>query len=257
MEVPNNIRHIFEKIEKSEDEWKALYMAVWYYSYYIKDEYIDSGKNDPAEKLSRLINGSGTASTIKVFDFKTGTGTASSAVIVFPDESPGEEIINLELPASKKGHSYKWKPKELYSILTSRDGQFTLGHLQTLFSLFEELLCETSKTLFDLEINTGKWKGIETFFSQNSFKDILLPEELGELKLAKETRNCFIHNNSKIDDKWLSAYQGVRETKTLLPDLIGADLDSGLQNTFHEIENWHDLIVDISKRIVEKISRMN
>ena len=54
--------------------------------------------------------------------------------------------IPFGLPDSKKNKNHSYTPNQLHSILTSRDGEFTIGHLQTLFSLFEDLLNER-KTL--------------------------------------------------------------------------------------------------------------
>jgi len=159
-------------------------------------------------------------------------------------------LIPFGLPASKY-KQYAYKPKELHSILTSRDGEFTIGHLQTLFSLFEELLNEVSKILHGLELNTSKWKNMENFFNQTATKDILSTQDINELNLAKKTRNCFIHNGSRIDQKWIDAYQKARGG--ISPAGLGDELQKGLLNKFHQIEDWHELIIDITKRIERKI----
>jgi len=205
MDIPNKIKYIIERILKSEDRWKALYMATWGWSYQIKAQF---------EKTEFW-----------------------------------EKTKSFGLPASKnKQHFYK--PKELYSILTSRDGEFTIGHLQTLFSLFEELLNEASKILFNFELDTSKWKNMKKFFNQDDTKDILTKKDINELKLAKETRNCFIHNGSKIDKRWLDAYRDARGVPTVS---MGSELQKSFSNIFHQIENWHGLIVNITKKIEGKI----
>jgi hypothetical protein len=161
--------------------------------------------------------------------------------------------IKLGLPASKNGQ-YTYRPEELHLILTSRDGEFTIGHLQTLFSLLEELLNETSKILFGFELNTGRWKDMKRFFNQTYIKDVFSKQnvnELKELKLAKETRNCFIHNGLKVGQKWLNAYRDARKVSSSIT--LGGDLQKGLGNKFHQIEDWHELIIDITKRIEMKI----
>ncbi len=253
MDVPNNIKYILERIEKSEEEWKALYMAVWHYAGYIDAKYINKKEVEP-EELAYFLNTDGTASVVAKPVFNTPMGGTSCVVGVISNKEPEETTIELRLPASRKG-SHEWKIKELYSILSSRDGQFTVGHLQTLFSLFEELLHETAKTLFNLEINTGKWSGIEEFFKLSDFNNVLSMQEIKELKLSKETRNCFIHNGSKIDNFWLSAYQNARGTPP--SNLEGKNLNEGLSNIFHEIEAWHDLIVNTAEKIKEKILQKN
>ncbi len=205
MDIPNKVKYIIERILKSEDRWKALYMATWGCSYQIKAQF---------EKTEFW-----------------------------------EKTIPFGLPASKnKQHVYK--PKELYSILTSRDGEFTIGHLQTLFSLFEELLNEASKILFNFELDTSKWKNMKEFFNQDDTKDILTKKDINELKLAKETRNCFIHNGSKVDKRWLDAYRDARGVTTVS---LSSELQKGFSNIFHQIENWHELIVNITKKIEGKI----
>lgn len=245
MEIPNKIKYIFERIDSSEKEWKALYMAVWHYAYYIDAEFINKKENKlkgqdffVAARTSVVIN-------------SPAAGTASAHIV---NLIPNKEIITLALPASKSGF-YEWKPQELYSILSSRDGQFTIGHLQTLFSLFEELLYETAKELYNLEINTSKWVKMVKFFNLENFNNIVSAAEINELKLAKETRNCFIHNGSKIDDFWLSAYNGSRGNLSI--DLRGKKLSEGFTNIFYEIENWHNLIISISNKIKEKILEMS
>jgi len=160
-----------------------------------------------------------------------------------------ETPIPFQLPASKN-KQYTYKPKELHSILTSRDGEFTIGHLQTLFSLFEELLNEASKILLNRGLNTSTWRNMKSFFNQTNTRDILSGQDIKELKLAKLTRNCFIHNGSKIDQGWLDAYQEARGTPSVS---LGDELQKGLANKFHQIEDWHELIIDITKRIKRKI----
>jgi len=204
MNIPDNIKYILERIHKSEDEWKALYMAAWGCVYYINEKY---------KKLGLW-----------------------------------EAKLNFGLPGSKnKMHPYT--PKELDSILRTRDIEFTLGHLQTLFSLLEELSDSASEILFDLESNMSKWKYIEQFFQKIGLSQPIIKE----LCLAKQTRNCFIHNGSKIDKLWLNTYQ---EARGVLPsNLDGKNLGEGLLNIFHQIEDWHDLIVNTAEKIKEKISQ--
>jgi hypothetical protein len=96
--------------------------------------------------------------------------------------------------------------KEFYQELTSSDVIFTLEHLIIIFSLFEELIKEVSRVIYNEELKTYKWENIENFLKE---KTILTNQELQELKLAKETRNCYVHNGNKIDDKWQKEYEKI------------------------------------------------
>lgn len=159
-----------------------------------------------------------------------------------------DERIPFGLLASKNNSQHFYTPKQIHSILTSRDGEFTLGHLQTLFSLFEDLLKESSRVLCSVELDTSKWQGIKQFFDEDN--DLISETELKELKLAKETRNCYIHNNGKIDQKWIDAYT---EAKGNPIASIGDELDRGFPNAFHQIEDWNELLVSITNKIKAKI----
>src|SRR3989344_4225082 len=95
MELPVSVGSTISRINQSEDNWKAIFMAVWQHSDTIKDTF---------EKTNQW-----------------------------------EKKIEFRLPASKNNHQHPYTPKQLYSILTSRDSGFTISHLQTIFSLFEDL----------------------------------------------------------------------------------------------------------------------
>jgi len=56
------------------------------------------------------------------------------------------------------------------------------------------------------------------------------------LKLAKETRNCFIHNGSKVDDRWLKAFFELKGVNSV--HKIGDERPVG----FHQVEDWHALL---------------
>ena len=111
MEAPPNIVAILNKLNESEDRWKAMFMGTWGFSYYLKNTYKD------------------TDMWKKPFPFG--------------------------LPASKH-KEYTYTPEKLHFLLTSQDHAFTLGHLQTLFSLFEELLNESSSILLNRQVNVSK-----------------------------------------------------------------------------------------------------
>ena len=156
--------------------------------------------------------------------------------------------VSFGLPASKNNRIHTYTPHQMHSILTSRDGEFTIGHLQTLFSLFEDLLNESSKVICSNELDTSKLVNMEAFFDENN--DLLSETELKEIKLAKETRNCYIHNDGKIDQKWIDAYIDAKGSPIAS---VGDDLKNGFTNAFHQIEEWNELIVNITNKIKSKI----
>ena len=82
--------------------------------------------------------------------------------VQFENTENWDKPISFGLPASRN-KQYIYKPSYLHKILTSKDGEFTIGHLQTLFSLFEEFLNESSKVLFNQEFDSGKWVYIKSF----------------------------------------------------------------------------------------------
>jgi hypothetical protein len=202
MLVPNNILTVLQKINESEERWKALYMATWGHSYTIKSQ--------------------------------------------FENTTAWEKPLKLGLPASKNGFQ-EYTPKKLYSILTTMDDEFTFGHLQSLFSLFEDLLNESSKILCSGEINTSKWPNMEKFFNEVK---ILSDSELKELKLAKETRNCYIHNGGKIDQRRVDAYKAAKGTPIAN---VNDNLQKGFPKLFHQIEDWHSLIAKTANKIKDRI----
>lgn len=160
-----------------------------------------------------------------------------------------DKEISFGLPASKNNCSHPYTPNQLYSILTSRDGEFTIGHIQTLFSIFEDIWNESSKILCSKELDTSKWENIAKFFDEN--KDIISNAELRELKLAKETRNCYLHKLSKIDQRWVEAYIDAKGINPI--SSIGGELSASFPNSFHQIEEWNELITNLTNKIKIKI----
>jgi hypothetical protein len=70
------------------------------------------------------------------------------------------------------------------------------------------------------------------------------------LKLAKETRNCFIHNDSKVDEPWLKAFKEVNGRDST------AQIGDELPVNFHQIEGWHELIIEIVDEIKDSVIRL-
>jgi len=241
MNIPDNIKYILERIYKSEKEWKALYMAVWRYSGHIETLFAnpESFRIQDFRELKAILG--------------TPSGTAKAITVIWePQEKLENGIVELELPASKKPY-LKYTIAELRLILASRDKGFTLSHLQTLFSLLEVLTTEVSDEVLKSRKDMGYWKNMKPFL-KNTIK---LPEPtINELYLAKKTRDCFIHNSSKIDYKgeWIEAYKIARGTTPSANR--GDELEVGLVNIFHQVEDWHDLIVGVAKTIEYKIAQL-
>jgi hypothetical protein len=166
------------------------------------------------------------------------------------------EQLSFGLPASRQ-KNFNYSPEQLYRILTSKDRDFTLGHLQTLFSLLEEFVKEIikhyhskeRKSYFDSYENLKKFLLAEHPFE--SFKHQIEEERIIELKLARETRNCFIHNFSRVDSKWIKAYECARKLKT--PFKEGQELPL----LFEEVEIWHDLTIEIVNEIYLNLKELN
>lgn len=199
------IENIIQRIiGETENEWKALFMATWGCAiFYLKEK--------------------------------------------FGDSPMWEKVVPFGLPASKKGYQ-EYTPAQLYGILTSKDFEFMLGHLQTLFSLLEELVTELCPIVCGgQEIRADKFVNLKKFLLGNrpyeKFITTISEDEVKELGLAKETRNCFIHSNSKVDNLWLEAYQEARSQGS--PAKIGDKLPI----EFRQIEDWHDLIIQIVHKI--------
>lgn len=137
-------------------------------------------------------------------------------------------------------------------ILKSKDHEFTLGHLQTLFSLFEELIDEVGSSIYKVDIRAGRFENLEKFLKGDApcnLKTMVTGDEIKELKLAKETRNCFIHNNSRVDQKWLDAFNFVR------PATSTTQIGDNLPISFSQIEDWNELILKVVTKISEAIKR--
>jgi hypothetical protein len=166
--------------------------------------------------------------------------------------SEWDNIVKLGLPASsKKYQEYKWS--ELHNILTNQDRIITFEHLQMLFSLFETLLNDVSPILCNRkEYDVSNWeknnKGMKNFFEDTK---LIENSELKELRLAKVTRNCYIHNDSKVDEYWEKTYFEARKKEPILKNEF---VDSAFDEFLKQVEDWHKLILNITKKIENKLS---
>ena len=204
MEIPKHIDNIMQRILESEERWKANYMRVWgFATFNLHKRHYNTQRWDEERRFN--------------------------------------------LPASKQGYQ-KYSPAKLYSILTSKDSEFTFGHLQTLFSLLEELVTNLCPIICDgQEIWASSFKNLKKFLlgkcPYNKFQTNITEDDVQELKLAKVTRNKFIHNGSKVDETWLECYRETRGENSK------ADVNDNLPVNFHQIEDWHELIVSIVTEI--------
>lgn len=70
------------------------------------------------------------------------------------------------------------------------------------------------------------------------------------MKLAKETRNCFIHNSSKVDKRWLEVFREAKGKNST------AQIGDKLPVDFRQIEDWHELIIQTVNKIKNTITRL-
>jgi hypothetical protein len=211
MEIPDDTERVIRLLMDSEDRWKARYMAVWAYSYYLRFAY----------------------------------------------EGPScwDVEIDFGLPRSQyKKHTFT--PNKLYNIVTSQDTEFALEHLTILFILFEELVNEAVPILYPGdETDACYFANLRDFLkAENQFKDkikFVTDEEFYEVDLAKKTRNCFIHGG-KINGEFIDAY---KRAKGREPATGGeGELEKAFhRDVFHEIEDWHKLIIGIVVKIKSAI----
>jgi hypothetical protein len=205
MNIPLDIDSIINRINRNEDDWKAIYTGVWGFR---------------LELLKR-----------------------------FENTSEWNRPYRWGLPAFPKGY-HEYTPNQLCSILASKDIEITFEHLIVLFLLFEDLLKKSSEIFCSKRLETFTRKGLKEFFQEEYTKEILSDEQLTELILAKETRNCYIHNGGKIDKHWIDAYENARGKTN---GNIGDDLTQGIENIYSQVENWHKLILEITHKIKIKV----
>jgi hypothetical protein len=106
-----------------------------------------------------------------------------------------DKKLELGLPASKQKF-YSFTPNELNDIVRSKDGEFTLGHLQTLFSLFEELISEVCPVLYPgKSLDASRFGDIRGFLkAEGDFAGLtkfVTDSEFDEVELAKKNKKLF------------------------------------------------------------------
>lgn len=167
-----------------------------------------------------------------------------------------ETSTKFGLPASKKKY-HIYTPKKLSEILTSRDGEIGLNHLQRMLSLIEKITKELHEILYPRKyyskIKEYKYnasnrdtlikflKGYRPFVKVT--KKLLLDDEEADFRLACKTRDCFIHNGGQVDGGWIKAYAIARKVSPKL------NVGEPLPDPFHQLEDWHNLFLRIAERI--------
>jgi hypothetical protein len=172
------------------------------------------------------------------------------------------EVIHIYLPAAKN-HPV-CTPKKLYEIYTSKDNELTLGHIQTLFSLFEILIDDVGTVLYGVEVNASHFKNLKDFLeAKGNFSGkikFVSDDEISELELAKIARNCYIHKGGKIDSHFIKLYEKARgqkppaeegdELSKAFPNTTG---EFGADNLLRQTEDWHELIIKIVTKLKSEI----
>ena len=152
-----------------------------------------------------------------------------------------EKKVGFGLPACRKGLK-KYIPKRLQEISMSRDGEITVNHLQTLFSLLEKLCKEIYYHECNKNIMFRNREEIIEFLSERKF---LLIDEQNKFRLAGQTRNCVIHNDGEVDSKWNEDFEKLNDKKS--PHKEGDDLRYIVK--IPDIEEYNDFFLKIVERI--------
>ena len=77
---------------------------------------------------------------------------------------------------------------------------------------------------------------------------LLIGNDKKELRLAKKSRNQYIHNGNKPDEDWFGLYEEVRGKR---PAYIEGH---PLPVIMHDVEDWTDLIVRITENLERSLT---
>ena len=161
-----------------------------------------------------------------------------------------KEIIKTTLPASKR-EIYVHSPESICSTIPKIDPILTMNHLVVMIALFQELVNETAKLIFpDLKPNKYGDVSIQDFLNKNKTKNILNKMEREQITLAKKTRDCYIHHDSKTDSRWVKSFKDIYniavpeeiQIQDIFQNKLGKDF-------FHQVEDWYELMMKISNTI--------
>lgn len=75
-----------------------------------------------------------------------------------------------------------------------------------------------------------------------------LNKEVKEFVLARQTRNCVLHNHHMIDVKWIKAWEAARPNIPIPREMAFMD-DLYYIVKMPDVENWHDFFMEIVERI--------
>ena len=212
MTIPRIIQNTINEINESEDKWKVYYAAVWQWSVELTKKY----KNNN-----------------------------------FWDNSI--EIL-CYLPASKRA-PISLPPEKLHDVLTHLDHEIVIKHLNNIFSLVEKLVNDVCDLIYPgKSLDFSKYENLVKFLkSQGGFNEIdfkLTDHQYLELKLAKETRNCFIHGR-KANSRWVSAYWASRKKEPEYKD--GDEMILRVP----DVEDWQDIITKVTNEIQSHLLRVS
>jgi len=226
--VPEQLKALLIEIEHNRRKWKSLYMAVWGLPlYYLTPCLIDQGK--------------------------------------------GDKVVIWGLPAAKH-KSVLYTPRELRGYLTDYDKDIHIGQVIKIFTLLEDYLFAYYGVTENPERDSFKRRLIKYMpnFVLNLFslktgpvdftlfgklkrylkcKNFASNQEIKELELAKETRNCFVHRRGLIDKRWLRAYKRTGRKE---------DYKTGdrAPSPFSDLENWTDIMIKIVTNSIKQFNNL-
>jgi hypothetical protein len=221
----SQIKSILDRINNNEDEWKALHMAVWSYSHNVQKQYLGKIKSRRCHALN----------------ISSGT-----SYVVCVDNEDDVKKVALGLPASVKGY-HEFDPEKLHSILTSSDYHIVLNNLIIIFSLFEVFLKIIASEVYQESVDTGTKSGLRHFIKKDDFG--VDPKDINEIILAKKTRDCYIHSDSRIDREWISLFGNARGIGSRRIRMSENDNLVDIIDIFKEVEVWQNMIVKVSNNI--------
>ncbi len=147
----------------------------------------------------------------------------------------GDKPVLWGLPASKF-KSVLYTPRELRGYLTDYDKEIHISQIIKIFTLLENYLFSYNELTKERDlIDFTRFELLKKYVKNKKWS---LDEELLELELAKETRNCFMHRSGLIDDRWLRIYKmtGRKDSHTL---------KDKIPTPFSDLEDWTDIMVKI------------
>ncbi len=135
-----------------------------------------------------------------------------------------------------------FKPRIFNALLTRRDHEIAASGFVWAVSLFEAIM---KHTLEQEEIKPSKkYYDIDDFASFLR-KDVIDDQEEKILRLVKKYRNCLVHDGGVAPKELITDFKKIKGKRPLFANGI-------LVPNLHDIEPWHDLIINITERVVKK-----